>query len=141
MGKNFEYANVSLKAWPSCRVTHPLIQVAITLAEENIVSCEEKENIHVVVEPINRMLCESLESKRTPKTIIDAKFSLPFTVATAFINKRVGLDSFSEEKLLSREVLSLAKKITYKVDMSCGPIEGRMLIKTKDGKVYSKKNQ
>ncbi|MEM3484526.1 MAG: MmgE/PrpD family protein [Candidatus Bathyarchaeia archaeon] len=139
LGKNFEYADVSLKAWPSCRGTHSLIQAAITLAEENIASCEEIENIHLVVGPVNRMLCEPLESKKAPKTIIDAKFSLPFTVATAFINKRVGLDSFSEEKLLSREVLSLAKKITYEVDTSYRPTEGRMIIKTKDGKAYSKK--
>jgi len=139
LGKTFEYADVSLKPWPSCRGTHPLIQAAIALVEKNPLKSEEIENIHLVVGPANRMLCEPLESKREPKTSIDAKFSLPFTVATALANKRVGLDSFFEEKLINKEILNLARRVTYEIKADYRPTEGLIEIKTKNGKIYSKK--
>jgi len=139
LGEKYEYADVSLKPWPSCRGTHPFIQAIISIAEEYCVRAEEVKNIHLLIGPLNRMLCEPLESKRAPRTSIDAKFSLPFTVAVALLEKRVDLDSFLEPNLIKKEILDLAKKVTYETKLDYKPLEGGVIIKTKDGKTYSKK--
>jgi 2-methylcitrate dehydratase PrpD len=139
LGKIYEYVDVSLKPWPSCRGTHPFIQAAIAIAEENDIRAEEVGNVHLLVGPLNRMLCEPIESKRAPRTSIEAKFSLPFTVATALIERRVGLDSFLEHNLANKEVLDLAKKVTYEVKYGYKPTEGEIIIKNRDGRSYLKK--
>ena len=46
-----------------------------------------------------RMLIEPMSRKRAPTTAIDAKFSLPFTVATALLHPDVTLEAFEPESL------------------------------------------
>ena len=53
------------------------------------VSAREIREIRIEGGVVHRMLAEPLEAKRRPQTAIDAKFSLPFTVATAFVTGRV----------------------------------------------------
>ena len=48
---------------------------------------------------LQRMLCEPTAQKRAPQTMIDAKFSLPFTVAAALIHDEVTLGSFTPATL------------------------------------------
>jgi 2-methylcitrate dehydratase PrpD len=74
------------------------------------------EGIHVVVSPVSKMLCEPLERKQRPVTAIDAKFSIPFVVATALINGRVSLEHFTPQALSNQEVLQMAQRVTYQVD-------------------------
>jgi 2-methylcitrate dehydratase PrpD len=62
------------------------------------------------------MLCEPLERKQNPVTAIDAKFSLPFVVATALRYGRVTLDHFTPQALADQDVLEVARKVTYEVD-------------------------
>jgi 2-methylcitrate dehydratase PrpD len=68
------------------------------------------------VSPVNQMLCEPLERKQNPVTAIDAKFSLPFVMATALLYGRVTLDHFTPQALADQDVLAIARKVTYEVD-------------------------
>jgi 2-methylcitrate dehydratase PrpD len=54
------------------------------------------QRIDVTVSPFFSVLCEPPEQKRRPKTAIDAKFSIPFTVAVALGQGDVTLRDFSE---------------------------------------------
>jgi 2-methylcitrate dehydratase PrpD len=60
---------------------------------------------------MQRMLSDPPELKCAPPTAIDAKFSLPFTVASAFIQPDVTLDSFSERALIDPATRALARRI------------------------------
>ena len=44
--------------------------------------------------------------------MVDAQFSIPYTVATAIINRRVFLEDFSPEAILRPDVVGLARKVT-----------------------------
>ncbi|HEM61672.1 MAG TPA: MmgE/PrpD family protein, partial [Chloroflexi bacterium] len=116
LGRTFEGVNVSFKPWPSCRGTHSYIDAILQIMETEGLRPSEVEGINLVVSPVNRMLCEPLESKQRPATAIDAKFSLPFIVATALVRGRVNLDDFAPEALADGEVLELARKVSYEVD-------------------------
>jgi 2-methylcitrate dehydratase PrpD len=88
------------------------------------------------------MFCEPEHVKKAPQTVIDAKFSIPFTVATALYNKEVGLEHFTPERLKDKNVLQLAQKIRYDLDPGLGLREttrGFLEIKTKDNKTYAKR--
>jgi len=116
LGQSFEGANISFKPWPSCRGTHSYIDAVLQIATSDGLRPSEVEGIRLIVSPVNRMLCEPLESKQRPATAIDAKFSLPFVVATALLRGRVNLDDFSPAALVDGEVLQLAGMVTCEVD-------------------------
>jgi len=118
LGRTFEGANVSFKPWPCCRGTHPFLEAAIKFLEGGQVEGWEVEKIVVTISssPSQRVLCEPLERKRRPKTTIDAKFSIPFVLATALVHGDVRLRHFSCEALEDKRVLSLADRVVIEVD-------------------------
>jgi 2-methylcitrate dehydratase PrpD len=84
--------------------------------EEHPLRPVEIKEINLTVNSMNKMLCEPLENKMNPVTAIEAKFSLPFTVATAIVHGTVTLDDFSPRALSDPLVLGLARKVSYGVD-------------------------
>ncbi|MDO9534927.1 MAG: MmgE/PrpD family protein [Bacillota bacterium] len=141
LGKVFESANVSFKPWPSCRGTHSYVDAVLQIIEEHDLKPGDVKEIRAVVSPLNRMLCEPLETKQNPITAIDAKFSIPFVVATAIVYKRVALEHFSPQALVNREVLGVSRKVTYEVDdsfTSKSTMQSRLEVHTKNS-VLSKR--
>ncbi|WP_250452522.1 MmgE/PrpD family protein [Caballeronia sp. ATUFL_M2_KS44] len=117
LGERFEGAYVGYKLWPSCRGTYPFIEAALRLREEGV-SPERVAQIELTASPLTEMLCEPFEQKQRPATAIDAKFSIPFTTAAALITGQVGLDTFATERLNDSRLLSLTKKMSYRIDTS-----------------------
>ncbi|MFP3975117.1 MAG: MmgE/PrpD family protein [Dehalococcoidia bacterium] len=141
LGKTFEGANVSFKPWPSCRGTHPYIDGTLRIINENNLETSEIEQIKLTVSPVNKMLCEPLAAKQNPQTAIDAKFSLPYVVATALVHRGVALEHFLPERLRNEDTLRLAKKVTFEengepsIDES---MQGFTEIRTRNGDKFSK---
>ncbi|MGQ9427374.1 MmgE/PrpD family protein [Gilvimarinus sp. F26214L] len=137
LGEVFEIAQLSFKAWPSCRGTHAYIEAALNLVREEQIAVEEIERIDVQGHRVNQMLAQPRASKCRPATAIDAKFSIPFCVASALIHGSVNLDSFSADARRHEAVLQLAEKVHYHVDDRlqdpAGMTSGRMRIVMNDG--------
>jgi len=89
----------------------------------------------------NTMLCEPLESKQKPVKAIDAKFSIPFTIATALVRRNVVLDDFLPKALKSNDVLEVSRKVSYEqgqIDRDDNAVpRGLIRINTKNGKIDS----
>jgi 2-methylcitrate dehydratase PrpD len=99
-------------------------------------------DVRVIVSSFNRMLCEPESVKKAPQTAIDAKFSIPFTVATALFYNEVGLKHFTPERLKDENVLQLAQKIRYDLDLDLGlrdATRGFLEIRTRDNQTYAKR--
>jgi 2-methylcitrate dehydratase PrpD len=82
-----------------------------------------------------------LDAKRSPRSPVDAQFSIPWGVASAIVGRRVGLDDFTESAIGNREVLEVTQKMRVEVDNSLhkpGPEPTRVKIITKDGKTFAK---
>jgi 2-methylcitrate dehydratase PrpD len=144
LGTLFESANIAFKAWPSCRGTHAYVEGALAIVKEHNIRLADIDSIKVVVgeRSINRRLCEPLEKKQHPSVAIDAKFSIPFTVATALVHKTITLDSFTPQSLKNAEVLNMAEKVTYEIDANAersDSVQGYTEIKLKNGETKSKK--
>jgi 2-methylcitrate dehydratase PrpD len=145
LGKVFESATVSFKPWPSCAGTHPYIAASLQIIDDCGLNPNDIEDVKFDLYTINTMLCEPIESKIRPLTAIDAKFSIPFVIATALVYKKVNLSHFLPDALLNRDVLQVAQKITYEIHNS--PEGGRkyavpdalIQIKTKQGQISSKR--
>ena len=62
------------------------------------------------------IVCEPAEVKRRPRTSYDAQFSLAYSVAAAFVDGKVGLDTYAPERLADPEILRVADRVRYVVD-------------------------
>jgi 2-methylcitrate dehydratase PrpD len=123
LGEDFEGAHVSYKIWPACRGTHAFIQAALELSAEAAPPLASIREIRATGGEIQRMLAEPLAQKIRPRTAIDAKFSIPFTVATALAHGKVDLGSFEPAALDDSVVLGLAASCRY----ICAPASGDSL--------------
>jgi 2-methylcitrate dehydratase PrpD len=142
LGKRFEGANVVIKPYPCCRGIHPAIDAGLALASgENIRSKDIKEIILSVTDAHLKLLCQPLDAKRSPRSPVDAQFSIPWGVASAIIGRRVGLDDFTDSAIKNNDVLELTQKMRVEVDNTLhkpGPEPTRVKVITKDGKAFEK---
>ena len=63
--------------------------------------------------------------RKAPKTIVQAQFSIPYTVATALIDGGVGMDHFADASLVREDLLALASKVDASVDAEIERQAGR----------------
>lgn len=129
---------LTFKPWPSCRGTHPHIELALRLHAEHGFGIGEIETICVGVGPLQVMLVEPIARKRAPEVAIDAKFSVQFCTATALVTGSVGLESFSDAQLRDPAILALAARIDAEPAPDSGAwrgIGGSVEIVLTDGRV------
>ncbi len=141
LGAEFEGAKVSFKPWPSCRGTHAFVEAALSLLKDDTVQTDRIARIDVTVSSFFAVLCEPPEQKRRPATAIDAKFSIPFTVAVALAQGDVGLRDFSRERLGDPKLHALADKVHHRVEPAW-PFEqstrGALQLSLHDGRRFSR---
>ena len=103
---NWQLHHTSIKPWPCCRHTHPVIDASLELS--NNLNAENIETIELSV----TQAALDVYDKPSPETLYDAKFSLQHCVSIAILRGQVGFDSFEYEA--RRKATGLAKKFSLK---------------------------
>jgi 2-methylcitrate dehydratase PrpD len=142
LGKRYEGVNIVIKPYPCCRGIHPAIDAGLALVSEKNIRREDiKEIILSVTDAHLKLLCQPLEAKRTPRSPVDAQFSIPWGVASAIVGGHVGLGDFTENAIKNRDVLEVTQKMRVEVDNTLhkpGPEPTRVKVMTNDGKTFTK---
>lgn len=112
LGDRFWIEELTFKPWPSCRGTHPFIELALDFLETSAVPLDSIEDIRVGVDSVQDMLVSPLDQKRRPRTVSGAKFSIPLTVGLALSRGRVGIGDFDDAALNDAQALALAARVT-----------------------------
>jgi 2-methylcitrate dehydratase PrpD len=136
LGRHFYIEALSFKPWPCCRGTHPYIEAAQRLRAAHGIRPQDIKLIRAPIGTVQQMLCEPLARKRAPATIIDAKFSIPFTVGAAFVHQEVTLDTFTTAQIVNPEVLAIAARVAPFVREG-SPTSGGLEIELTDGRRYA----
>jgi 2-methylcitrate dehydratase PrpD len=125
LGEDWELPRVFFKPYPANHFTHAGIDAAIQLREEGL-DVEEIEEIQLgVATPTLRTIAQPEGDKARPKTGYAAKFSGPFTVATALLGGGglgVSLDDFTDEAVRDPAKLDLASRVRCVADEECNRI-------------------
>jgi 2-methylcitrate dehydratase PrpD len=137
LGKMFRGLDLSVKLHSSCRLTHEAIDAAQMFRNEGL----KPDQIDLVTVRVNDqcygLVCQPLDLKHNPKTSVEAQFSLPFTVAAAFIKGDVFIEEVSERVLKNQEILELTQRIMPTMDPNCntGTSVGSLImeVKTRSG--------
>jgi len=116
MGDHFGVMDLSIKPYPSCRMTHASIDAALQL--RNSQSIDPKAIAEILVsgsKMVSDMVGAPFEIRTNPQ--VDAQFSIPYTVAVALTRGKVLLSDFSSDTVTKgTSVLELAKKIKVVID-------------------------
>jgi len=134
LGSRFLGDEVSFKPWPSCRGTHPYIEAALSLRED--AAPDAIERIEADTGPIQEMLIRPQPLKAAPSRPIEAKFSIPYTVAAALIDGTVTLATFLPERIGDAATRTLAARVVEIRNPDWGRAEaasGSLTIVLKDG--------
>jgi 2-methylcitrate dehydratase PrpD len=142
LGRDFQGSSTLYKLWPAVGTSHGHISATVGLVVDNDIAAEDIGEIRVHVGDYHEVMCQPLEVRKAPMTLVDAKFSLPFLVAVAAVRRGVGVSDFSDEGLRSPEVLAVAQKVVPVADASLNwdldlPT-GRVEIVLRDGRRFAR---
>ena len=103
---------MTYKYWPAVGNAHTYIHAAIELMRENPLKVEDIEMRARLRRRFRRAHEPApLKERKAPQTMMDAKFSLPFTVALALVKGNMNISDFSTDALKDQQVLALADKV------------------------------
>lgn len=116
LGRRFDLADLSYKPWPCCRFNHTAIEAALAIRAR----LPQGAQVQAVRAAVNRQAYEAVatppEMRRRPRSIVQAQFSIPYTVAVALERGAVGITDFTDAALADAGVLALASKVEVAVD-------------------------
>ncbi|MGD0917819.1 MAG: MmgE/PrpD family protein [Thermodesulfobacteriota bacterium] len=145
LGKKFRGEDLAIKFHSACRLTHQAIDLAQMFRVDGI-TADQIDRITVkVAEECYKFVCAPLEKKRTPRTSVDAQFSIPYVTAATFVRGDVFIDEINEQSINDPEILKLAQRITpvldpeRKTDLVLGSVV--MEVKTRSGRILLKKTE
>ena len=123
LGRRFEIHAAGAKPFPSCRYTHPAVEAALVLKARHAIDPAAIRSIRVRVGDRDlRTVWGADEAERTrraaPQGIVDAQFSIPYTVATALLRGNLTLADFTDEAMCARDTLALAALVRHELDPS-----------------------
>lgn len=134
LGETYAGAQISFKPWPSCRGTHAFVEGALALRGLHGLATADVERLELTGDPVTgSIVAEPRAHKLTPGSVIEAKFSVYYTVALALELGTVTLGSFDERRLCDERVLALARRIHYEADGARVPGSGVVTAVRRDG--------
>jgi len=103
-----ERPGLELKPYPSCRFTHRTIDLVLALREKN--AGRELASIEIASDPLGLKIL----IYPAPRTGLEAKFSLPYCAAIAWLDGWPGLAAFSDARAAATDVQSLLRKVVVR---------------------------
>jgi len=117
LGTRFELLNLSYKPYPCCRDVHTAVDAVLQLRGQELRSAADIESVRVGVSaPGYQMVCVPEQVRRAPRTIVEAQFSIPYTVAAAWLDGGLELRHFTDDGVRRADVLDLAARVRPYVD-------------------------
>ncbi len=117
LGTVFELEGLSYKPYPCCRFNHTAIDAALAIRAQPGFRADRVRRISAGV---NRQafeaVCTPPQIRQAPTTVVQAQFSIPYTVSCALLDGEVRLAHFDEEWIKRADLQRLAGLTDCSVD-------------------------
>jgi len=138
----WQVSDLRFKPYPSNYYTHAGIDAALALRRNGLNADEVAAAQLAVATAMLRTIGEPLDRKQAPQTAYEAKFSGPYTVASALIGGSglgLGIDDFTDELVADPMRRELMRRISVTRDPRCDSIFPQqapaiLSVTTKDGR-------
>jgi 2-methylcitrate dehydratase PrpD len=141
LGKEFVVMETSIKRHCCCyQIQAPLDVTSKMVTEYGI----KPKDIEEIVMGSNRLAPRQVGAILEPRSVVEAQFSAPFSVAMCVVKGSNGFRDYTEENLKDPDIMALAEKVRLEVDDEVQALYPekravRMTIKLKDGTIYQQK--
>jgi 2-methylcitrate dehydratase PrpD len=127
---------ISIKPYPSGSLSHPAQDVILDLAKRHDL---RPDDIDSIVVGTNSNVPNALIYPM-PKTALEGKFSIPFCMAIAIIDRKAGIAQFTDRKVRDAKIVDLMKRVTLVVDpeleaLGYDQVRSRVRVTLKDGRM------
>ena len=140
--KEWTILNTWVKRFSAGGVTQGVIDATLSLVKEHHIKAEDVAEVKIKTTSLTKRILGNPETRRDPKTKESADHSSYYTAAIAILDRAVGPEQFSAEKLRDRRVRELIDKISLepdpKLDEFSSPGSGPAIVEiiTKSGVKY-----
>ena len=128
LGVVFEILNMDMKPYPCCRSAHCAIDGILEIREqmearlglkirnmsEAEILAEQIQVIEIDTYLVGYKQCAVSDGCLHPKTVLDAKFSTPYSAAAAFLYGTVGMEQFEPEVVFDPAVQNLLERVAVR---------------------------
>jgi len=128
-----------IKPYPCGGLTHQVIDSVLEFRAKHGLTPEmvDAVDVDVVKHTFDRI------AFRVPQTSIQGKFCMPYLVARAIIDGKVGIDTFTESAVRDQNVLKLAERVRMNLDAGLKKSDlagrpSRVTVRLKNGQTYSR---
>ena len=111
LGTHYGGGRTLYKQWPAVGTSHSHVHATIGLVREHGIEPSQINEVRVFVGDYHRLMCDPLDTRRSPTTLVEAKFSLPYLVAVAAARGGMRLADFTSEALSDPQVMAMARKV------------------------------
>ena len=115
-GAVWELEHIAVKPFPMCHFVHAAADAAIALRAQGV-RPEQVQRIDALQPPGTMpVVCDPIAAKRRPQSDYDAKFSLPYAVASGLLRGRLGLKELTREAFTEPAALDLMDRVHCEPD-------------------------
>ena len=128
-------AGVCVKIHPCCAMTHPGIDAMLDLVTSEDIQVAD---VAALGARASTMTLKVLRYKEAT-TGLEGKFSMPFCIASALVDRKVGIRQFEEASVQRPEIAALQKRVAFELDEDMAREDpeteaAEVWIKTRDGR-------
>ncbi|MCL6594819.1 MAG: MmgE/PrpD family protein [Firmicutes bacterium] len=139
LGTVWHARELSYKAYPCCHYIHAFLDACAELRDGGVAAADVERVECTVPAEVVPVICEPWERKLRPASAVDARFSLPYAVASMWLDGAVDVDTFRPQGIRP-EVLAFAARVTYRPEEGMGypaRFAGRVTCVARDGSRYT----
>ena len=136
----WETLNLAIKPFAVCHFSHACADAAIALHRGGIDTASIRTIQALMPAPTLPVVGEPIAAKRRPQSDYDAKFSVPYAIASGLLRGRLGLQDLAPSAFTDPQALALMDRVTCEVDPdSTFPLHysGGLRVTLNDGRVMT----
>lgn len=116
LGTVWELEQIAIKPFPMCHFVHAAADAAIALHHTGLLASDIERIDALMPAGTLPVVCEPLAAKRRPGSDYDAKFSLPYAVASGLLRGRLGLQELLPAAYTEPAACALMDRVQVQAD-------------------------
>lgn len=134
LGEEWYILRTISKPYACCLSSHAGITALLDLVHEHDLTADQVEAVEAYTNPGSYYMIKNPD----PRDELQAKFSLPFCLATAIINRDVSYRAFEEKTLFDPAVRRTMARVTLETRPEIGRIQTLIRVRTRDGRTLER---
>jgi 2-methylcitrate dehydratase PrpD len=119
LGEEWAGTRVATKPYPACHCVHAPVDAWFALRRRLGLKQVDIDKIKrftgLIPEWYLQLVGDPIEAKRQPRSVYEARFSLPYSLSVAVLDDELTLASYQHERLSDASVLAMCKRVDYEV--------------------------